>query len=282
MGEILWQESPVDADLVISVPDSGNPAANGFARASGIPQDDGLIKNRYVARTFIQPGQELRKRGLRMKFNPLPEIVAGKRVVVVDDSIVRGNTTRQIVGMLKDAGAKEVHLRISSPPIRHPCHYGIDMSTREEMIAHGRTVEEIADELGADSLAYLSIEGVYEAVGTPARAPLRRLLHRQLPARRRRRGERQVRARGDRRRWLAPGRRRRAGRCRPVPRAASDDLRLEERQPDQGNEAEGCDRRQGRQRRDHPRRARKQWGPRRRLRGPGGTTRSSAPTPRRS
>jgi amidophosphoribosyltransferase len=168
MGEILWREAPVDADLVISVPDSGNPAANGFARASGIPQDDGLIKNRYVARTFIQPGQELRKRGLRMKFNPLPEIVAGQRVVVVDDSIVRGNTTRQIVGMLKDAGAKEVHLRISSPPIRHPCHYGIDMSTREEMVAHGRSVEEIAVELGADSLAYLSIEGVYEAVGTPA------------------------------------------------------------------------------------------------------------------
>jgi amidophosphoribosyltransferase len=168
MGEILWREAPVEADLVISVPDSGNPAANGFARASGIHQDDGLIKNRYVARTFIQPGQELRKHGLRMKFNPLPEIVAGKRVVVVDDSIVRGNTTRQIVGMLKDAGAREVHLRISAPPIRHPCHYGIDMSTREEMIAHDRSVEEVARELGADSLAYLSMEGVYEAVGTPA------------------------------------------------------------------------------------------------------------------
>jgi amidophosphoribosyltransferase len=168
MGEILWREAPVEADLVISVPDSGNPAANGFARASGIPQDDGLIKNRYVARTFIQPGQELRKHGLRMKFNPLPEIVADQRVVVVDDSIVRGNTTRQIVGMLKDAGAREVHLRISAPPIRHPCHYGIDMSTREEMIAHGRTVEEIAEELGADSLAYLSMDGVYEAVGTPS------------------------------------------------------------------------------------------------------------------
>jgi amidophosphoribosyltransferase len=168
MGEILWREAPVEADLVISVPDSGNPAAGGFARASGIPQDDGLIKNRYVARTFIQPGQELRKRGLRMKFNPLPEIVSGKRVVVVDDSIVRGNTTRQIVAMLKDAGAKEIHLRISAPPIRHPCHYGIDMSTREEMIAHNRTVEEIATELGANSLAYLSLEGVYEAIGSPA------------------------------------------------------------------------------------------------------------------
>jgi amidophosphoribosyltransferase len=167
MGEILWREAPVEADLVISVPDSGNPAASGFARASGIDQDDGLIKNRYVARTFIEPGQELRKRGLRMKFNPLPEIVAGKRVVVVDDSIVRGNTTRQIVRMLKDAGAEEVHLRISAPPIRHPCHYGIDMSTHEEMIAHGRSVDEIAAELGADSLAYLSIEGVYEAVGVP-------------------------------------------------------------------------------------------------------------------
>jgi amidophosphoribosyltransferase len=167
MGEILAREAPADADLVISVPDSGNPAATGFARASGLPKDDGLIKNRYVARTFIQPGQELRKHGLRMKFNPLPEIVAGKRVVVVDDSIVRGNTTRQIVGMLRDAGAKEVHLRISAPPIRHPCHYGVDMSTHEEMIAHGRSVEEIAKELGADSLAYLSLEGVYEAVGTP-------------------------------------------------------------------------------------------------------------------
>jgi amidophosphoribosyltransferase len=167
MGEILAREAPADADLVISVPDSGNPAANGFARESGLPKDDGLIKNRYVQRTFIQPGQELRKHGLRMKFNPLPEIVSGKRVVVVDDSIVRGNTTRQIVGMLRDAGAKEVHLRISAPPIRYPCHYGVDMSTSEEMIAHGREPHEVAAEVGADSLAYLSLEGVYEAVGTP-------------------------------------------------------------------------------------------------------------------
>jgi amidophosphoribosyltransferase len=165
MGEILWREAPVEADLVISVPDSGNPAAAGFARASGLPRDDGLIKNRYVARTFIQPGQELRKHGLRLKFNPLPEIVAGRRIVVVDDSIVRGNTTRQIVGMLRDAGAAEVHLRISAPPIRNPCHYGVDMSTREEMIAHNRSIEEIADELEADSLAYLSMAGVYEAIG---------------------------------------------------------------------------------------------------------------------
>jgi amidophosphoribosyltransferase len=166
MGELLAREAPVEADLVISVPDSGNPAAKGFARASGIPQDDGLIKNRYVARTFIQPGQELRRHGLRMKFNPLPDVVRGKRLVVVDDSIVRGNTMRQIVQMLREAGAKEVHLRMSSPPIRHPCHYGIDMPTSAEMIAHDRTVAEVAEVVGADSLAYLSLKGVYEAIGS--------------------------------------------------------------------------------------------------------------------
>jgi amidophosphoribosyltransferase len=164
MGEILAREAPVDADLVIPVPDSGNAAARGYARASGLPQDDGFVKNRYVARTFIQPGQELRRHGLRLKFNPLPEVVAGQRLVVVDDSIVRGNTTRQIVQMLRDAGAAEVHMRISAPPIRHPCHYGIDMSTREEMIAHGRTEAEVAAELGCESLAYLSLDGVYEAI----------------------------------------------------------------------------------------------------------------------
>jgi amidophosphoribosyltransferase len=165
MGELLWHEAPVEADVVIPVPDSGNAAARGVARAAGLPQDDGFIKNRYVARTFIQPGQELRRQGVRMKFNPVPEVVAGKRVVVVDDSIVRGTTDRQIVRMLREAGAAEVHLRISAPPIKHPCHYGIDMSTREEMIAHGRTVDEICAELGADSLHYLSLAGVYEAVG---------------------------------------------------------------------------------------------------------------------
>jgi amidophosphoribosyltransferase len=168
MGEILWREAPVEADLVIAVPDSGNAAARGLARASGLPQDDGFVKNRYVARTFIQPGQELRKHGLRLKFNPLPEVVAGKRLIVVDDSIVRGNTTRQIVQMLRDAGASEVHMRISAPPIRNPCFYGIDMSTREEMIAHGRTTEEVAAELGADSLHYLTLDGVYEAVNGSA------------------------------------------------------------------------------------------------------------------
>ncbi|HEX4109623.1 MAG TPA: amidophosphoribosyltransferase [Solirubrobacteraceae bacterium] len=165
MGEILAREAPAEADLVIPVPDSGNPAARGYARASGLPQDDGFVKNRYVARTFIQPGQELRRHGLRLKFNPLPEVVEGKRLVVVDDSIVRGNTTRQIVQMLRDAGASEIHMRISAPPIKHPCHYGIDMSTREEMIAHNRDADEVAAELHCDSLAYLSLEGVYEAIG---------------------------------------------------------------------------------------------------------------------
>jgi amidophosphoribosyltransferase len=166
MGETLAIEHPApQADLVISVPDSGNPAARGFARASGLPQDDGFVKNRYVARTFIEPGDDLRKQGLRMKFNPLPAIVAGKKLVVVDDSIVRGNTTRQIVSMLKKAGALEVHLRISSPPIVWPCYYGIDMSTTKEMIASGKTSEEIALLVGADSLAYLSLSGVYDAIG---------------------------------------------------------------------------------------------------------------------
>jgi amidophosphoribosyltransferase len=165
MGEILWSEAPVEADLVIPVPDSGNAAARGLARAAGLPQDDGFIKNRYVARTFIQPGQELRRHGLRLKFNPLSEVVAGKRLIVVDDSIVRGNTMPGIVQMLRDAGATEVHVRISSPPIKHPCHYGIDMSSREEMIAHGRTVQDVAEQIGADSLHYLSLDGVYEAVG---------------------------------------------------------------------------------------------------------------------
>jgi amidophosphoribosyltransferase len=164
MGEILWREAPVEADVVIAVPDSGNAAAAGYSKASGIARDDGLIKNRYVQRTFIQPGQDLRKHGLRMKFNPLREVVAGKRLVVVDDSIVRGNTTRQIVQMLRDAGAAEIHMRISAPPIRYPCHYGVDMSTTQEMVAHGRTEEEIAEELDCDSLRYLSLDGVYEAI----------------------------------------------------------------------------------------------------------------------
>jgi amidophosphoribosyltransferase len=165
MGEALARESPVPgADLVVPVPDSGIPAARGFSQASGIPMDDGFVKNRYVQRTFIQPGNELRQQGLRLKFNPLPEVVGGKSLVVVDDSIVRGNTTRQLVKMLKDAGAKEVHFRITAPPIRNPCHYGVDMSSREEMVAYERSVEEIRAHIGCDSLAYLSLEGVYESV----------------------------------------------------------------------------------------------------------------------
>ena len=170
MGEILWREAPVEADLVIAVPDSGNPAARGLARAAGLPQDDGFVKNRYVARTFIQPGQELRKHGLRLKFNPLPEVIAGKRLVVVDDSIVRGNTTRQIVQMLRDAGAAEVHMRISAPPIKHPCHYGIDMSTREEMIAHGRTTDGGRRRAGL-RLAALPLAGGRLRGGRRRRAP---------------------------------------------------------------------------------------------------------------
>ena len=150
---------------MIPVPDSGNAAARGLARAAGLPQDDGFIKNRYVARTFIQPGQELRKHGLRLKFNPLPEVVGGQATCGrrrLDRPREHHPADRADASR---GGAAEVHLRISAPPIKHPCHYGIDMSTREEMIAHGRSVEEIAEELGADSLHYLSLEGVYQAVG---------------------------------------------------------------------------------------------------------------------
>lgn len=165
MGELLARDAPVPgADIVVPVPDSGIPGARGFARGSGVPMEDGFVKNRYVQRTFIQPGNELRQQGLRLKFNPLPEIVEGKSLVVVDDSIVRGNTTRQLVKMLRDAGAREVHFRITAPPIRNPCHYGVDMSSREEMVAHERTIEEIRAHIGCESLAYLSLDAVYEAV----------------------------------------------------------------------------------------------------------------------
>ena len=163
---LLAQEAPVEADLVLPIPDSGTPAAIGFARASGIPFSEGLIKNRYIARTFIQPDQELRRLGVRLKFNPLAE-VAGKRVVVVDDSIVRGNTTRAIVQMLFDAGAAEVHVRVSSPPVIGQCFYGIDLADPEEMVAAGRTVEEVREQIGATSLAYLSHEGLVEATLRP-------------------------------------------------------------------------------------------------------------------
>ena len=144
MGERLAAEAPVEADLVLPIPDSGTPAAIGFARATGIPFSEGLIKNRYVGRTFIQPEQGMREQGIRMKFNPLAE-VKGKRLVVVDDSIVRGSTTRQIVAMLFDAGAAEVHVRISSPPVVSPCFYGIDLASEDEMIAAQATVDEVRD-----------------------------------------------------------------------------------------------------------------------------------------
>jgi amidophosphoribosyltransferase len=166
MGETLAKEAPVDADLVLPIPDSGTPAAIGFSRALGIPFSEGLIKNRYIQRTFIQPDQELRQLGVRLKFNPLAE-VAGKRVVAVDDSIVRGNTTRQIVRMLFDAGAAEVHIRVSAPPVIGQCFYGIDLADPEEMIAHDKSVEEIREYIGATSLAYLSHDGLVAATRRP-------------------------------------------------------------------------------------------------------------------
>jgi amidophosphoribosyltransferase len=182
MGERLAAEAPVEADLVLPIPDSGTPASIGFARASGIPFSEGLIKNRYVGRTFIQPDQELRQQGIRLKFNPLAE-VAGKRVVVVDDSIVRGNTTRQIVAMLFDAGATEVHVRVSSPPIVGPCFYGIDLADESELIAAQRSVEEVREHIGATSLAYLSLEGLQEATRRPASSLCRACLTGTYPTR---------------------------------------------------------------------------------------------------
>jgi amidophosphoribosyltransferase len=165
MGEQLAEEAPVEADVVIPVPDSGTPAAVGFARRSGIPFGEGLVKNRYVGRTFIQPDQGLRERGVRLKFNVLPSVLRGQRVVVVDDSIVRGSTTRKLVQMLFEAGAREVHLRISSPPIISPCFYGIDMADQNELLASGRTIEQVRERLGATSLAYLSLDGLQRSTG---------------------------------------------------------------------------------------------------------------------
>jgi amidophosphoribosyltransferase len=182
MGERLAEESPVDADLVLGVPDSGTPAAIGFSRASGIPFSEGLIKNRYVGRTFIQPDQALREHGIKTKFNPLAE-VSGKRVVVVDDSIVRGSTTRQIVAMLFDAGASEVHVRVSSPPIVSPCFYGIDMADEEELVAAGSSVEDVRKTIGATSLAYLSLEGLQDSTRRPEATFCRACLTRSYPTR---------------------------------------------------------------------------------------------------
>jgi amidophosphoribosyltransferase len=180
MGARLAAEAPVDADLVLPIPDSGTPAAIGFARATGIPFSEGLIKNRYVGRTFIQPEQGMREQGIRMKFNPLAE-VAGKRLVVVDDSIVRGSTTRQIVRMLFDAGAAEVHVRVSAPPVVGPCFYGIDLASEDEMIAAHTDVEGVREAIGATSLAYLSLEGLQAATRRPESALCRACLTREYP-----------------------------------------------------------------------------------------------------
>lgn len=163
IGKRLAIESPVAADLVIPVPESGTPAAIGYAQQSGIPYGLGLVKNSYVGRTFIQPSQTIRQLGIRLKLNPLREIIEGKRIVVVDDSIVRGNTQRAIVRMLREAGAREIHVRISSPPVEWPCYYGIDFATRAELIASGLEIEEIRRSIGADSLSYVSMEGLIEA-----------------------------------------------------------------------------------------------------------------------
>ncbi len=166
VGRELAREHPADADLVIPVPESGTPGAVGYAQESGIPFAQGLVKNAYVGRTFISPSQTLRQLGIRLKLNPLREVIAGKRLVVVDDSIVRGNTQRAIVRMLKDAGALEVHVRISSPPVSWPCFYGIDFATRAELVANGRDLEGIRESIGADSLGYISLEGLIAATET--------------------------------------------------------------------------------------------------------------------
>jgi amidophosphoribosyltransferase len=169
MGMSLAQEHPIDADLVIPVPESGVPAAIGYANQSGIPFAQGLTKNAYVGRTFIQPSDSLRKLGIRLKLNPLKSVIEGKRLIVVDDSIVRGNTQKAIVKLLKDAGAKEVHVRISSPPVKFPCFYGIDFATKEELIANNMTNQQMCELIGANSLGFISLESMIEATHQPAK-----------------------------------------------------------------------------------------------------------------
>lgn len=171
MGKRLAKEAPIDADMVIGVPNSSLSAASGYAEYSGIPYELGLVKNQYIARTFIQPTQELREQGVRMKLSAVRGVVAGKRVILVDDSIVRGTTSRRIVQLLKEAGAKEVHLRIASPPLKYPCFYGIDIQTRKELIAANHTVEEIRTCVAADSLAFLSEQGLIDSIGLSFDAP---------------------------------------------------------------------------------------------------------------
>ena len=168
VGRRLAREHPVEADLVIPTPESGTPAAIGYAEESGIPYGQGLVKNSYVGRTFIQPSQTIRQLGIRLKLNPLREVIAGKRLVVVDDSIVRGNTQAAIVKMLREAGAAEVHVRISSPPVSWPCFYGIDFATKAELIAGSSTIDEIRESIGADSLGFISLEELTEATTIPA------------------------------------------------------------------------------------------------------------------
>ena len=168
IGKRLAREHPVEADLVIPVPESGRYAAIGYAQESGIPFAEGLVKNSYVGRTFIQPSQTIRQLGIRLKLNPLREVIAGQRLVVVDDSIVRGNTQRALVRMLREAGAREVHVRISSPPVKWPCFYGIDFATRAELIANGLTIDEICSSVGADSLAYVELDQLVDATTLPA------------------------------------------------------------------------------------------------------------------
>jgi amidophosphoribosyltransferase len=165
MGRALAKEHPVEADVVMAIPDSAVPGGIGYSDESGLPYIEGLIKNRYIGRTFISPDQGLRSRGVQLKFNPVVENLRGQRVVVVDDSIVRGTTTPRIVKLLRDAGAREVHLRITSPPIKHPCYLGVDMATYDELIAANYTVEQIREKTGADSLGYLSLDGLVTATG---------------------------------------------------------------------------------------------------------------------
>ena len=181
IGRTLAAESPVDADMVIGVPESGIPAAIGYANASGIPYTRGIVKNAYVGRTFIQPSQTIRQLGIRLKLNPVRSEIEGKRLVVVDDSIVRGNTQRALVKMLREAGAKEVHVRISSPPVEWPCFYGIDFASRAELIAPGMTTDDICRSVGADSLAYISLEGLVASVGLPKKRLCRACFDGQYP-----------------------------------------------------------------------------------------------------
>lgn len=169
LGAQLAREHPVDADIVIGVPDSAIPAAIGYAREAGIPYREGLVKNRYVGRTFIQPSQRIREAGVGLKFNPLPEVLQGKRVVLVDDSIVRGTTTPPVLQLLQRAGAREVHMRVTTPPIMWPCFFGVDMATRSELIAANKTLDEIREHIGADSLGYLSVAGLVQSTGQEER-----------------------------------------------------------------------------------------------------------------